>query len=234
MNSSGRNKISVVIPTLNESARIGVLLAELAQQPDLEVVVSDGGSTDRTGDVCQSYGVTFVAGPPGRGRQLNAGAETAGGEILLFLHADSSLESRILDDIRRAVSDGYHWGCCTFVFDECHLFFRVLAAICRWRVLFSSVCYGDQGIWCTRDLFEQAGNWPDLPLFEDRVFSNRLRRTGKAFVVPGRIATSTRRFREHGLWRMLWKSQALKVLFLLGVSPAKLFATYQECRGEPS
>jgi rSAM/selenodomain-associated transferase 2 len=217
----------VIIPTLNEETRIGTLLKELSGQPDLEVVVSDGGSTDHTEEICRSHNVAFLAGPPCRGLQLNAGAAISSGEILLFLHADSSLEGRVFDDIRAVVSMGDRWGCCTFRFDEDLLFFRVLASLCRWRVLLSSICYGDQGIYCTRELFKEAGGFPELPLFEDRVFSERLRRTDRACAVQGRIATSTRRFRERGLWAMLLKSQLLKWMFILGTSPHKLSLMYE-------
>ncbi len=227
ISSDRRSKISVIIPTLNEEIGIGTLLEFLSGQPDLEVIVSDGGSADRTAEICRTRGVTFIAGRPCRGRQLNAGAKIASGEILLFLHADCSLEKRVLDEVRNAVSDGKRWGCCTFFFSETHLFFRVLAAICRWRVLLSSICYGDQGIYCARELFNQESGFPDLPLFEDRVFSGRMRRVSRAFVVRGRIAASTRRFRERGLWSMLWRSQLLKLLFMLGVSPYKLSAMYR-------
>jgi rSAM/selenodomain-associated transferase 2 len=202
-------------------------LKELSQQPDLDLIVSDGGSTDHTGEICRSRNVTFLVGDPCRGRQLNAGAAIASGAILLFLHADSSLDERVFDDIRAAVSRGGRWGCCTFSFDDDLLFFKVLAALCRWRVLLSSICYGDQGIYCTRELFRQAGGFSEIPLFEDRVFSDRLRRIGKAYVVQGRITTSARRFRGRGMWAMLWKSQLLKWMFMLGASPHKLSSMYQ-------
>ncbi|MGD0152865.1 MAG: TIGR04283 family arsenosugar biosynthesis glycosyltransferase [Thermacetogeniaceae bacterium] len=229
MISSGvGSKISVIIPTLNEEIGIGALLESLSSRPDLEIIVSDGGSADRTEEICRTCGVTFIAGHPCRGRQMNAGAKIASGEILLFLHADSSLEGRVLDEVRNAVSNGKRWGCCTFGFNENCLFFKVLAAICRWRVLLSSICYGDQGIYCTRELFRRVNGFPDLPLFEDRVFSGRMRRVGRAFVVQGRITTSTRRFRKRGLWSMLWKSQLLKLMFMLGVSPYKLSSMYQQ------
>lgn len=228
ISSRARSKISVIIPTLNEEIGIGALLESLSSQPDLQIIVSDGGSADRTEELCRTCGVTFIAGHPCRGRQLNAGAEIASGEILLFLHADSSLDGRVLDEVRNAVNDGKRWGCCTFGFSEDILFFKALAAICRWRVLLSSICYGDQGIYCTRELFRQVNGFPDLPLFEDRVFSGRMRRVSKAFVLQGRITTSTRRFRDQGLWSMLWKSQLLKLMFLLGVSPYKLSSMYQQ------
>ena len=216
--------ISVIIPTLNEEGHIGELLRQLEQVPDLEVIVSDGGSRDRTLAICRSLGIKTVSGPAGRGRQLNAGARAATGDILFFLHADSCPEERAFPEIRRA---GHNWGCCSLVFNENTLFFRLVAAASRRRAQFTSSCYGDQGIFCTRELSNRVGGYPEFPFLEDLAFSHRLRRREKARVLPARIVTSTRRFRQYGPGRTLLKMQMVKLLFFLGVPPARLLGFYQ-------
>lgn len=221
------NRISVIIPTLNEETRLGGLLSQIAGTPGIEVIVSDGGSTDRTLEVCRTKAVRWVSSPAGRGAQLNSGASIAKGEVLFFLHADSQVEQRVFGDIRQAVRNGRDWGCCSLSFNEPTWFFRALAAASRLRVRLFSSCYGDQGIWCLQDLFRQTGGFPDFPFLEDLAFSRRLRRCQRAVMVAGKVITSTRRFRQHGLWITLMKMQVVKVLFRFGVSPGRLLAFYQ-------
>ncbi|WXJ90390.1 hypothetical protein MTKAM_19820 [Moorella thermoacetica] len=217
----------MIIPTLNEEGYIGDLLRKLVQVPDLEIIVSDGGSRDRTLAICRSLGIRTVSSPAGRGRQLNAGAGAATGDIFFFLHADSCPEEQVFPEIRQAVAEGSSWGCCSLVFSENTLFYRLVAAASRSRARFTSSCYGDQGIFCTRELFNRVGGFPEFPFLEDLAFSHRLRRQEKARVLQARIVTSTRRFRQNGPGRTLFKMQLVKLLFILGVPPARLIGFYQ-------
>ncbi|NPV92768.1 MAG: glycosyltransferase family 2 protein [Firmicutes bacterium] len=222
-----RNKISVIVPTLNEEANLGRLLERLAGEEGLEVIVSDGGSTDRTGEIAREWGVTLVNGPAGRGRQLNQGIEASSAEILLFLHADSDWEKGLFDEVRQAVTDDQAWGCCTLRFSENTLFFRLVAAGSNLRVRLFSSCYGDQGIYCSRRLLAQAGGFPETPFMEDLILSSRLRRISRAGRLKSVMVTSTRRFRKHGPLRTLLKMQTVKLLYLLGVPLSKLINFYE-------
>jgi len=180
--------------------------------------------------ITSSFAVKCVTGLAGRGRQLNAGAQSATGDIFFFVHADCALHERVWEDIRRAVQNGSRWGCCSMSFNENTLFFRLVALASHWRVKLASSCYGDQGIFCTRNLFYQVDGFPEFPFLEDLAFSHRARRLSKAVALPGKITTSTRRFRQNGLWRTLLKMQTVKLLFSLGVSPDKLIGFYNTKR----
>ncbi len=219
--------ISVIIITYNEEKNIGHLLGQLVGQPGLEIIVSDGGSTDRTPQICAGYPVTFVSGPSGRGRQLSAGAVRSTGDILFFLHADSAVQNRVFDDIRTAVGEGRRWGCCTIEFDKNSFLFKILALVSGLRVLLLSSCYGDQGIYCERNLFFSVGGVPDIPFLEDLCLSRRLRCYSRACMVPGRVITGTRRFNQGGVLQTLLKMQLIKLLFALGVSPEYLVKIYR-------
>jgi rSAM/selenodomain-associated transferase 2 len=209
-------KISVIIPTLNEAETIHRLIKSLQEIPELEIIVSDGGSRDGSIEQLRQSGVVVVQSKPGRGEQLNAGVRAASGDILFFLHADSRLQESVAAQIRQSVDMGIQWGCCRLKFDEDILFFRILAQGSDWRARYLSMCYGDQGIYCTRTFFDSVGGFPDWSFLEDLEFSRRARRRVKACVLKEQIITSTRRFRMYGLWRTFWKIQGVKVLFTLG------------------
>jgi len=209
-------KISVIIPTLNEAETIGRLIKSLKGIPELEIIVSDGGSTDGTLQQIRQNGGVAVQSNQGRGVQLNAGVQAASGSILLFVHADSRLAVSAIAQIRQAVGRGAQWGCCQLKFDEEVRFFRILAKTSDWRARYLSMCYGDQGIFCTRTFFDKIGGFQDWAFLEDLEFSRRALRKVKPCVLKDQIITSTRRFRKHGLWRTFWKMQGVKVLFALG------------------
>lgn len=219
--------VSVIIPTLNEEQNIGRVLLQLKGLPGVEVIVSDGGSTDKTSQICSEYGVAFLSRCTGRGRQLNAGAEAAAGEVLLFLHADALVDAAVFDSIRTALNKGWKWGCCTLSFDDARWFFRLVAIASRLRAVLLGNCYGDQGIFCQRDLFFQVGGYPDLPIMEDLCLSKMLRNHYPARVLPDKILTSARRFRRGGLLRVILKMQMLKLLFAFGVPAQRLARYYQ-------
>ena len=219
-------KISIIIPTLNEEEQIGGLLEQLVAWPGIEIIVSDGGSRDETVKICRRYPVQVLNSAPGRGVQLNTGAQKASGDILFFLHADSVIEERTLTDIRAALSRGYQWGCCTLAFNDKSIFFSIIALFSNLRARCLSSCYGDQGIFCQRDLFFQAGQFPEMVFLEDLEFSRTLRRLKRAHVITGKVETSARRFYEGGLLRTICKMQVIKILYRLGVKPERLLQWY--------
>ncbi len=218
--------VSIIIPALNEENFIENLLQNLYAIPYTEVIVSDGGSTDETAAICGRYPVQFVSGKRGRGPQLNAGADAATGEILFFVHADSLIESQLIDEIRQAVAAGNQWGCCSLAFDNTAMIFKTIAGLSNLRALLFSSCYGDQGIFCGRELFYKAGPYPPTPFLEDIALSDRLRYSSRSRVLKGRIISSSRRFTGRGVWRTIIKMQVVKILYRLGIKPEKLVKWY--------
>lgn len=220
-----KTDISVVIPVLNEEKIIARLLAQLTEIPGLEVIVSDGGSIDRTAEICRRFSCQLVSGSSGRGRQLNAGAEAAKGELLLFLHADSQVTAGLFQQL--AGLDGALWGGCTLAFDDQAAFFRAVAWGSHLRAAWGGIIYGDQGIFCCRELFFQLGGFPELALMEDLAFSRRMKKIARPVILPTVIISSARRFRQGGPWKTLLKMQLIKALYDLGLSPAILAKIYR-------
>lgn len=219
-------KLSVIIPTYNEEEKIARTLDGLMGIKNIEIIVSDGGSEDQTREICRWYPVKVVKGTKGRGKQLNAGAREAQGEVLLFIHADSIVEGRVYRDIAKALKNNFKWGCCTIVFDKQSLFFYVLALASRLRARIFSSCYGDQGIFCEREFFFEHGGFPDLPLMEDLALSHQFRSHCRAGILPARIITSSRRFTQGGPFKTLFLIQKLKLFYFLGVPAERLSEMY--------
>ncbi|NUR63861.1 MAG: DUF2064 domain-containing protein, partial [Catenulispora sp.] len=225
--------VSIVMPTLNEAAGIVPALTRLGRDfPDIEIVVVDGGSTDGTADLAAGF-AKVVGCEPGRGRQLNTGAQAAGGEVLWFVHADTVIDPAALDGIRRALDDAdVVGGGLTLRFDHDTIGLRFLAWSSNQRARRLGQIFGDQAMFVRRTVFDVLGGFPDYPLMEDFEFSRRLHKTGRLAVLTATSTASARRFQAHGTWRMIAFMQIIKIRYLLGASPETLRRSYTA--GPPS
>lgn len=188
-------RISIIVPTLDEARVIDALLAQLEPlRSGCEIVFVDGGSSDGTREAILDAGFRLVDAPRGRGTQLNAGARASSGEILFFLHADSTLPPDPLGEIRRAMR-GRRVGCFGVRFEPSSPLMLCCRLLSNFRCYVRRIMFGDQGIFIDRDLFFEVGGFPDLPLMEDYQFSLDLRARGfRPAATRRRIATSSRRF----------------------------------------
>lgn len=190
-------KISVILPVYNEEHAIRSTLENLIARhhPD-EVLVVDGGSSDRTAALASEW-ARVVASPKGRARQLNAGAREASGDLYLFLHADTRLPENGLEKIRETIRQGNSAGRFRMRFDENHWLLKTYSFYTR----FHSFSYGDQGFFVTRRLFEEIGGYREDAPFEDIDFYKRMRRHAKSVIIRSSVVTSARRFSQMGLVR---------------------------------
>jgi len=220
--------LSVVIPTLDEAARIGSRLAELTQGSADEVVVADGGSRDATVEIAQRAGARIVLAARGRGPQMNAGARAATGDVLLFLHADAALPPDARDWIARALTDpAVVAGAFRLhtVADDGRNWLGPFLRIADIRSHVTRIPYGDQALFVRRAVFERVGGFPAEPLMEDVALSRRLRREGRLVTVPAYVRVSGRRFLKHPIAGTLamW---TFPTLHRLGVSTRTLARLY--------
>jgi len=228
---SGPMRISIIIPVFNEERSIAATLAGLQPLVPDELMVVDGGSTDRTREICESLGITLISSKRGRALQMNEGARTATGDILLFLHADTLLPDSALNDIRAVMANSECVGGRFDVeLDGDHWMLWVIGAMISLRSRLTKVATGDQAIFVRREIFEKIGGYPDIPLMEDIAFSRALKGMGKMACLRSRVITSARRWEMEGVWRTIWKMWTLKFLYLLGIPPARLKRYYSDAR----
>ncbi len=194
-----KHVISVIMPVLNESAALPSTAARLRDlQPDHELIIVDGGSHDGTRQIAEQIG-TLVDAPRGRGAQMNRGAETASGDVLVFLHADVWLEADALDSVARAVHSGYVAGTFSQRIDGTRPLYRWIERVGDFRARRLGVLYGDAGVFVTRRAFEQAGRFPEVAIGEELSFSRAVRRVGPTTLLPSRIHISPRRWEANGI-----------------------------------
>ncbi|RMG57970.1 MAG: glycosyltransferase [Gammaproteobacteria bacterium] len=221
--------VSVVIPARNEAACLPALLADLqAQQPPpREIIVVDGGSTDDTPDLARRGGARVLESPPGRARQMNAGAAAASGEVLWFLHADTRLPAEAMQRLLAALSS-HHWGRFSVRLSGTHAAFRIIERMMNLRSCLTGICTGDQGLFVTRSVFDEAGGFPDLPLMEDIELSRALLRSaGRPACVRSPLVTSSRRWERGGILRTVLLMWWLRLAWWLGVPAERLAGWYR-------
>jgi len=225
-------RLAIVVPTLDEEDTVRRYLPAALAAAD-EVVVSDGGSTDRTVEVARSLGARVVTGPPGRGVQLNRGALAAiesKADVLLFLHADTTLPPGGAEAVRAAAAQGAPGGAFFLRFDADLPLQRLGSWLVNLRTRWLRVPLGDQAQWATRETFETLGGFPDWPLLEDVDFMGRLRRLPGFTIVEKPVTTGARRFLELGTVRTVAINWLIWLLFLCGASPHRLARLYRQIR----
>jgi rSAM/selenodomain-associated transferase 2 len=233
--------ISVIIPTLNEERTITATLAHTATLGFDELIVVDGGSTDETPALVESYRLStqssalspiqWVTAPCGRARQMNEGAKTSGGEILLFLHADTQLPDDAKSMIDTTLADQRMVGGRFDVrFVPPSMWGTIISRMMNWRSRLSGLATGDQALFVRRPIFEQMGGFTDMPLMEDIDFSRRLKRQGATAALTATVTTSFRRWEQQGPLRTILLMWTLRFLYWIGVSPHTLSRWYGAVR----
>jgi rSAM/selenodomain-associated transferase 2 len=220
-------RLSVIIPALNEEAYIGATVNQAVAAAD-EVIVVDGGSSDRTRDVAAAHGARVISAPRGRGRQQNAGAEAANGNALLFLHADTRLPSNFPVLIRSALAKpGVSAGAFRLVIDAPARSLRLVEQMAALRCRLLQLPYGDQALFVAAEKFRRVGGFPDSAVMEDYELVLRLKRLGRIVILDEPAATSARRWLKLGVWKATWTNQVCLAAYRIGV-PSDRIARWRD------
>jgi len=218
---------SVILPTLNAQKTLAPVLAQVAKHAD-EIVVSDGGSKDRTLNIALDAKARIAVGCAGRGWQLARGARWAHGDWFLFAHADTQMpenwKALVDTHIQNSPEKAAYFK---FGVDAKGVRPRLLECLSNARTFWFGLPYGDQGLLISRELYEDVGGYPDWPLFEDVAIVRKLGRK-RMKRLSGKVATCPERFEKNGYLKNLIRNASYLTRFWFGADPVKLAEAYQK------
>ena len=223
--------LSIIIPALNAAGDLPACLSSLMPGAEAglirEVIVADGGSSDETARMADAAGAEVLETEKGRARQLRAGAASARGDWLLFLHADTALSrdwvERVCDHIEGYPGKAAYF---TLAFRSDHPMAKHVAARANRRARWLGLPYGDQGLLVSRSLYEAAGGYEDIPLMEDvrivqSIGKSRLRQ------LSAEARTSASKYERDGWRKRSWHNAWLITRYLMGARPEALASRYR-------
>ena len=191
--------ISVIIPTYNEERALPGTLACLSTfLQKIEIIVVDGGSTDGTRKIVETYkNIKYIESEKGRAIQMNAGAAIASGEWFLFLHADTLLPDGAFTAISSlhahvAVGGFQHR------FSGNSRMLRFVSALHNLRAKMTRSIYGDQAMFVRGEIFAQVGGFPNHEYLEDIYFCKTIKKIGKPVLLKISVVTDSRKFEKMG------------------------------------
>jgi len=221
-------RLSIIVPVLDEAANIVALqaLAPLRAR-GAEIIVVDGGSADDTAALAAPFADRVLASARGRATQMNAGAASARGDVLLFLHADTRLPA----DAERLILEGLAqsrraWGRFDVTIEGGHPLFPIIAWFMNTRSRLTGIATGDQAMFVRRDAFAAAGGFPEIALMEDIAFARRLKRVSRPVCLRARVITSGRRWEKRGVLRTILLMWRLRLAYFFGARPDNLAQQY--------
>jgi uncharacterized protein len=227
--------LSIIIPVLYEAERIQNCLANLSRLAgdlNLEAIVVDGDPQASTLSHLPSpypHVLKGIQSPKGRGTQMNAGAQIAKGQILLFLHADTDLPDRALQlIIHTCKQSSYAGGAFDLAIASPRWSLKLIGKVASWRSRLTRIPYGDQAIFIRKDVFEQVQGYPDIPLMEDVALMQRLKQQGHPIqILSNTVKVSARRWEKEGILPCTLRNWSLILLYFLGITAETLARWYQ-------
>lgn len=224
-------QISIIIPVLNEFRIINFTIEHLYtldSSGTVEIIVVDGSPHGDTINTITRSNVQKISGQKGRGSQMNQGAAVAGGDILLFLHADTRLSHDALDQIVAATQQpDVVGGAFDLGIQSEKKIFRLIETGASIRSRLTRIPYGDQAIFLQKRFFDQIGGYRDIPIMEDVELMQRVKKAGKKIkIISRKVQTASRRWEKEGIVYCTLRNWSLRTLYLLGVPPEKLKKFY--------
>jgi rSAM/selenodomain-associated transferase 2 len=228
--------LSIIIPALNEEQYISSTLNKIEENISkgsaYEIIVIDAGSKDRTLNILKGFDCKVEVKTAFKGRKyesLNYGASIATGDILFFLDADSFVPNEFNLQIEKALKKrGVVAGAFEYQAENESIEFRVIQLINRLRYRVDGLYFGDQGIFCLRNSFEDVGGYPEEPIMEASFLCRKLRSAGKMNLIKSPIITSTRRFDNSGVCQVFFNDMIIWMRFLLRMDIKKYASAYWE------
>ena len=230
--SKHKNTLSVIIPTLNESKSLPLLLSDLSELYNAEILVIDSLSKDKTKEIAEIYGTKFFQiNQKNRGLQCNFGAQKAKGNWLLFLHADSRLKENWSEEINLIIQrDSSRVYFFNFKIDNQKRIYRILEFFVNMRCLFFKVPYGDQGLLIQKNKYFKNGGFKKIPLMEDIDFILRLKKKEFLVCLENSIFTSSRKWDRNNFLIQTFKNWKLRKRWLNGDPMGLIYFDYYKSK----
>ena len=221
-------RLSIIIPTLNEAKCIGQTLGALQpyRSENVEIIVVDGGSRDDTMALTNSLADLNLKSWRGRANQMNFGASKAGGQYLIFLHADTLIPENAFESLQNTLLQGAIWGRFDVTLSGKQRTLRMVESLMNWRSRWSGIATGDQAIFVKSDIFETIGGFPEIPIMEDIAFSKKLKAITRPVCLNEKVISSSRRWEAHGIFRTILLMWLLRLKYFFGVDPTQLAKKY--------
>jgi rSAM/selenodomain-associated transferase 2/rSAM/selenodomain-associated transferase 1 len=230
--ASNPNRISIIIPAINEANNIAETIESIGPGDKKEVIVVDGGSNDDTVGIAKSLGARVITGSPPRARQMNRGAVQATGDVLVFLHADTRLPEKFEDYIFNSFKQPKMVaGAFQLRMDSSMPGLRLIERIANWRARYLKMPYGDQAIFLSSKLFHYLGGFLDIPIMEDFELIRRLKKRGKIITLPVPVLTSPRRWQNFGILKTTLINQLVIAAYVMGIAPEVIARWYGRSKG---
>ena len=222
------DKVSIIVPTFNEADNIVATLQPLQslRQQGHEIIIADGGSDDATIKLARPLADHIIDSAKGRARQMNSGAQQAGGDALLFLHADTLLPSRAVELIQQGLQTK-QWGRFDVQLTGRQPVLRVIELMMNWRSGITGIATGDQAIFIKRELFNNIGGYADIAIMEDIAISKTLRRHSRPACIKAKLTTSSRRWEQYGILKTVILMWRLRLAYFCGAKPEQLARLYR-------
>jgi rSAM/selenodomain-associated transferase 2 len=220
---------SIIIPALNEAQTITTCLAAIQAYREIaEIIVVDGSSTDNTYKQAQLLCDRAIVSDRGRAIQMNAGANYAIGDVLIFLHADTFLPVDALNRIATNINHHHQWGRFDVELRGSHPMLKVVAKLMNWRSRLTGIATGDQAVFVTKQLFESVGRYPEIALMEDIALSKKLKVICPPICLKDKAISSGRRWEQFGVLKTILLMWSLRLRYFFGADPARLAQLYRE------
>ena len=222
--------ISIIIPTLNEALELPKTLSVLQalRGNDVEIIVVDGGSGDKTLQLAKQYADCVISSEKGRAKQMNRGAEAAMGDVLLFLHADTTLSPDAYSSLIEIDEVLPYWGRFNVRLDGSQFIFRIIEKMMNTRSCFTSIATGDHAMFVSKELFVQVGGYPEIDLMEDIAISKKLKQKAPLICISESVVTSSRRWQKKGVIRTVLFMWCLRLAYLLNRNSSVLAKLYSQ------
>jgi rSAM/selenodomain-associated transferase 2 len=222
--------LSIIIPTYNEADNIAKTVSHLQENltnTQYEIIVSDGGSTDKTIEIANSLDIKTLISPiKGRAGQMNFGVANAIGDVLYFVHADSLPTPTFYADIQSTLAEGYDCGSFRTVFDSDSFMLKINAFFTRFNYLF--LRGGDQTIFVSRTLWQQVGAFKEqMLIMEDYDFLERIWTVGRFKLIPKATLISARKYEENSWLTVQLANLKVVRMYRNGASQVDMIATYK-------